>query len=167
MLVDFEKMPENARIWVYQANRTIKKEESESIKSQLQVFIENWESHQRPLCASFQLLYDRFIVLAVDESHHPASGCSIDSSVQLMKDIESYFRLNLFDRTQLIFSINDHLQAFSLKSIKDLIHDNVILPDTIVYNNAVTTLKEFRENWAVKVQNSWLAKFLKSSTVQT
>ncbi len=38
MLVDFSKLPDHARIWIYQANRKLSDDEVASIKDQVAAF---------------------------------------------------------------------------------------------------------------------------------
>jgi hypothetical protein len=49
------------------------------------------------------LFFGQFIILMADEKATGVSGCSTDSSVRLIKDIEQRFGVNMFDRTTLAF----------------------------------------------------------------
>ena len=81
----FDQMPDDARLWVYQCNRKFSPAEIEGINSSLQEFLASWDAHGIALKSSYRLYYDQVIVLAVDQSSHGASGCSIDASVAFMK----------------------------------------------------------------------------------
>ena len=45
MLVDFENLPEDSRIWIYQANRKLSGEEVEMINEKAKAFLVNWTAH--------------------------------------------------------------------------------------------------------------------------
>ena len=66
MLVDFNTLPEESRVWIYQANRSFSEEEIEEIESKLTVFIENWTAHGSDLQAGYLFKYKRFIIIG----HH-------------------------------------------------------------------------------------------------
>jgi hypothetical protein len=40
------------------------------------------------LGSSYQLKYNRFIIIAVNQDVQPATGCSIDSSVEFIQSLE-------------------------------------------------------------------------------
>jgi len=80
MLVPFDTLPDSARIWIYQANRTFTDAEMAEIRTDLEAFLTQWTAHGADLKAGYELPYSRFIVLGLDQTHAGASGCSIDAS---------------------------------------------------------------------------------------
>ena len=91
-------MPSDARVWVYQSNTVLSDVEVNAIKNDGAGFIAEWAAHGASLKASFDILFCRFIVIAVDEQQALATGCSIDKSVKFVKELEQKYNLNLFDR---------------------------------------------------------------------
>jgi hypothetical protein len=87
MYVPFENLPEESKIWVYQSNRKFSDTEFSEIESALQAFLENGQ-HGTSLVSSYQLKYNRFIILAVDQDVQSATGCSIDASVEFIQSLE-------------------------------------------------------------------------------
>jgi hypothetical protein len=77
-------LPEESKIWIYQSNRKFSDAEFSEIETDLQAFLENW-AHTTSLVSSYQLKYNRFIILAVDQDVQTATGCSIDSSVEFIQ----------------------------------------------------------------------------------
>ena len=71
MLVPFETLPETARIWIYQCNRTLTDSEVEEIHKDLEDFLTQWTAHGADLRAGFELPYKRFIVLGLDQEGVP------------------------------------------------------------------------------------------------
>jgi len=93
-----------------------------------------------------------------DERATGVSGCSTDSSVRLIKQIEQLFNVNMFDRTSLAFEVKDKVQILPLAQLQYAIDNNFISPDTLYFNNLVQTKEELEKSWMVPVKDSWLAK---------
>ena len=93
-----------------------------------------------------------------DESATGVSGCSTDSSVRLIMDIESRFNVNMFDRQMLAFVVKDKLQLLPFSQIGYAVQNNFVTPDTLYFNNLVQTKAELENNWIIPVKDSWLAK---------
>ena len=91
MYVPFETLPEESKVWIYQSNRKFTDEEFAAIETDLKTFVENWAAHGTGLEASFELKYNRFIILAVNQENQIATGCSIDSSVQFIQSLEQKY----------------------------------------------------------------------------
>ena len=87
MIVDFKIVPEDSRLWIYQSNKDFTSADIEIIKEKTTIFLDNWQAHGNDLQASYLIKDKRFLVLAVNEKFNPIGGCSIDYSLQLVKDI--------------------------------------------------------------------------------
>lgn len=148
-------MPDNARCWVYQSDREFTPVEVEELKVELTSFINGWTAHGSELDAAFSILYNHFIVLAVDERSADASGCSIDKSVAFMKGIEKKYGISLFDRMQTSYRTDSGLASCSYMNFEKLAKEGAVTPTTIVFNNMVSTINEFRTKWEVPVSSSW------------
>ena len=159
MHLAFNQLPSSARVWIYQSNRDLTDSEIESISTSLLSFCEGWSAHGAGLKSSFQILHKRFIVIAVDEAHNMATGCSIDSSVNQIKYIENKYGLNFMDRTQVAFLIDNELYIEPLSSIKSKVNEGVISADTKTFNNLVETVGDFNSAWMIPASNSWLKRY--------
>jgi len=98
MLVEFNTLPEESRVWIYQANRSFSETELEDLKSKLDIFIENWTAHGSDLQAGYTIKYKRFIVLALNQNITNATGCSIDASVHFIQQLEKDYNVDLMDK---------------------------------------------------------------------
>ncbi len=152
------QMPDHARLWVYQSNRPFSESEKTIVGDYLQSFVSQWAAHGNPLAASFSIEHDQFIVLAVDESTHQASGCSIDASVGIIRNIEREFGVALLDRSQVAFKLEDEILIVPFNQVKVAIADGKIAPDTITFNNAVKSAEEWKANWKQPAKESWLKR---------
>jgi len=154
-----KNMSDNARLWVYQSNRELTSDEIAVIKNKGDNFINGWSAHGAALKASFDILYNRFIIIAVDENQANASGCSIDKSVNFMKELEKIFGITLFDRLQVAYkNSNNNIAACSYSEFEKMAKEDLIKPETIVFNNMVTTKLAFEKEWETPAKNSWLSR---------
>lgn len=154
-------MPTDARVWVYQSNKALSADEVKNINEEGEGFISGWNAHGAALRASFEILYNRFVVIAVDEKQALASGCSIDKSVHFMKKLEQKFNLNFFDRMQVAYKNGDKIEACSLNDFEKLADQKSVDENTIVFNNMVSSKTAFDTEWEVPLKNSWQSRVLK------
>lgn len=161
MLVDFNSLPDDSRVWIYQCNRSFNSIEVESINSKIIDFISNWEAHRKPLSAGYEFPYNRFIILAVDQSINEASGCSIDASVRFIQSLEEEFDVDLMDKMNVSFKQGEFVAYKSLTEFRKMVKQKSVSRNTIVFNNLVTNIHEYKANWEVPAKDSWHNRFIK------
>lgn len=149
---------DDSRVWIYQSNRQFRLEEALQVEELLSDFAAAWKSHGAGVKGFGNLFFGQFIILMADETATGVSGCSTDSSVRLIKNIEQDFNVNLFDRQNLAFIEKERIQLLHLNQLNEAIENTLISPDTLYFNNTVQTKKELIENWIIPLKNSWLAK---------
>jgi len=160
MLVSFEELSQDSRLWVYQANRSFTPNEKEFVATELSSFCNQWLAHSNPLKASFKIEHDLFIILAVDESMSGASGCSIDGSVRMLKELQSKIRIDFFDRTNIAFLLSGSIQLYKLTDLKKVFTEGILTEDSLSFNNAVSSKRDFEKAWLISAAKSWLSKYL-------
>ncbi|UII76156.1 ABC transporter ATPase [Flagellimonas sp. HMM57] len=160
MLVPFDKLPDDSRIWIYQANRSFTDTELEEIQDKMKGFITEWTAHGSQLEAGFEIKYKRFIIIALDQSNTGASGCSIDASVHFIQELEQKYGVTLLDRMNVSFKQGEYVTYKSLKDFKKMAKEKAISGNTIVFNNLVTTKFEYQEHWEVPASESWHSRFV-------
>lgn len=159
MFIPFEELPKSSKIWIYQSERKLSDEEVQIADEMLKTFVETWAAHSTPLQASYQIIYNRFIVLAVNQEHHPASGCSIDASVRVIQELEQKFKVDLLDKMNVTYKTGEFIAHKSLIDFKKMAKENAVNGNTIVFNNLVNTIEEFEEFWEVPASESWHSRF--------
>lgn len=160
MLVGFDELPDSARIWIYQANRAFTEEEKTEIETKTQVFLDQWTVHGDSLKAGFQMPYNRFIVIGLDQGHNMASGCSIDSSVRFIQELENTYGVDLLDKMNVTYKQGEYIAYKPLKDFKKMAKEKAVGKKTIVFNNLVANKLEFESAWEIPAENSWHARFL-------
>lgn len=156
-----ENFHPDSRVWVYQCNRLFSLHEALEIEELLKNFTLQWKSHGTPVKGEAHLFFGRFIVLIADETATGVSGCSTDSSVRLIKDIEQQFAVNMFDRMTLAFVVKDKIEMLPLSQLTYAAENGFITADTLYFNNLVQTKAELERGWIIPIKESWLATKIK------
>jgi hypothetical protein len=154
----FSTLHENSRIWVYQSNQFLSEEQVSLVELKLKSFVSGWNNHGTALKGEGLVLFNLFIVLAVDESEIGASGCSIDSSMRIIKELESELGVSFTDRMKLAY-LEDKIILTSLQELPSTVHEG-----TWVFNNLVTNLGEWKSSWLAPLQKTWVKRFLKTNS---
>jgi hypothetical protein len=148
----------DSRVWIYQSSRLFLLNEALEIELMLKEFVAGWLSHGVPVKGAGYLFFGQFIVFVADETATGVSGCSTDSSVRLIKEIEKKFGVDMFDRFALAFVVKDKIQLLPMQQLQYAIDNGFISADTLFFNNVVQSKTELEENWIIPVKGSWLGK---------
>ena len=141
-------IPAHARLWIYMADRSFTENECAEIRNALKTFTASWAAHGKELRSYGELLYDRFLVLAVAEDVYAASGCSIDSSVKFIREIAARYQVDFFNRRLVAYVTADgSIQSCDFSQLTQLQNDGTIQDDTIIFNNLVETKEAFEKEW--------------------
>ena len=165
MYIDFDKLPDQARVWVHQADRPLTTGDVKTIEGALQPTLNQWAAHGQPLLASMKVIDSRFVVIGVDEGYNLPSGCSIDASMRSLQEIGQRLSVDFFDRSAAIRLADGTVSTFALPMLKAAVAEGVVTPDSTVLNTLVTTKSEFLTRWHIRASDSWLKRYFKSATV--
>lgn len=160
MLVEFNTLPDNARVWIYQASRSFSQEELAETKLALDQFIQQWTAHGSELKAAYEIKYNRFITIALDQTHAGASGCSIDTSVRFIQALEKKYNIDLLDKMNVSYKQGEYIAYKPLTDFKKMAKQKAVSKNTIVFNNLVTNKHEYLNFWEVPAEESWHARFM-------
>jgi hypothetical protein len=167
MWVNFDSLASSSRVWIYQANRTLSAAEESELMAVLQSFCDQWVTHGQPMKASARILYRLFIVVLADEDFRQSSGCSIDSSVRMLKDWQLSRQIDFFDRSKVAIEEHDHLAIYSLVELKKLLQTGQVTSKAITFNNLVPSKGTWQNQWRIPIEKSWLVKYLPDSALQS
>ena len=160
MLVAFNTLPDSSRIWVYQASRSFTENELQEIRQDLDAFIVEWTTHGSDLKAGYEIRYNRFIILALDQTETSASGCSIDASVHFIQQLEKKYNVELLDKMNVSYKQGEYVAYKPLNDFKKMAKQKAVSKNTIVFNNLVTNKGEYLEHWEVPASESWHGRFM-------
>ena len=165
MLVDFVSLKPHSRVWIYHSKRKFTPAEMDIISESLSSFTSDWKAHGIPLTSSFEVKFDSFIVLAVDEEAHGASGCSIDGSTRAIKELEERLDLGLFDRGKASFVRGEELFTVPLKQLKVAAEAGEWNAETPTINTLVATKSELDSAFIVPAGTTWLKRYLPAAHI--
>ncbi len=151
---------DNSRVWVYLSDKELSAEEEQMITADLHLFLTEWKAHGTPLATASQLTQQRFIIIAVDEDVYAASGCSIDKQLQFIKETEKKYNIHLLNRLLVAYQQNNKVEVIHSSKVQALLNEGVLNENTLVYNTAVSTGKEFKQVFVSPLKQTWLNRFI-------
>ena len=161
MYVNFNDLNKNSKVWVFQSSSKIPESSLDKISKDSKDFLDQLNSHGRSLKSSFKLIYNHFLIIAVENIKNEISGCSIDTITRFVKNLELKYNLSFFDRLIVKYKKNnDDIKSTSLNEFKTICKTKLIDDDTIVFNNLVKNIDELENIWETNIHNSWLKRFL-------
>ena len=160
MYVSFNLLPPNAKVWIYQSDTNLSITDVELIEKEVKFFLNNWSSHNKEIESSYEIRYNRFLIIGLNENINSASGCSIDKSVNFIKNLQSILKVNFLNRLDVAYKIGNEINSISLLEFQNMIRENKLSKDSIVYNNMIDTKKLYLNSWETTIENSWHKKFL-------
>lgn len=159
MYLPFDQMPEYSRVWVYQADQKLSETDVKIIRKRMRNFCEGWNTHGNLMSTSFELMEDQILILAVDESNLGASGCSIDSSVRTLRELENELNINLTDRGKISLKRpTGEMKVIPALGVKSKVFSGEIDLETEVINPMIRIKADLQNLWQ-PVRNSWLNKY--------
>jgi len=157
--VEFEQLPENARLWIFAAERALDESERERLLSEVDAFIDQWGAHATPLTAGRALRYDRFLFVAVDQRMAGPSGCSIDSLVRQMQALQGELGIELVNHAPVLFRQGDTIERVPRDRFAELVSSGDVGLETTVFDNTLTRLGDARSGrWEIRAADSWHAQ---------
>ncbi|MGV0979447.1 ABC transporter ATPase [Empedobacter falsenii] len=152
-------LADDSRIWIFQANRKFSTEEKQAITAKLNIFIADWNAHGAELLADFDLPYDQFIVVGVDENQATASGCSIDKLTKIVREIDADYSFDLLNRMLVSYENEEEVFIEKLPTFKQKVKEGEI-KNVKVFNNGISSLNDFKNNWLLPIEESWAKTLL-------
>ena len=155
--VEFDQLPEDARVWIFSAERTLTTGEQSRLLEEVDTFLAQWGAHDRPLgLAGRDVRYDRFLFVAVDQATVGPSGCSVDALVRQMKGLQAELGVELVNHAPVLFRREDEIARVAREEFAELAASGAIGPDTTVFDNTLTRLGDVRDGrWETKASSSW------------
>ena len=160
MLVDYKELPDDAKVWIYPSNRKFYPNEIPLVEKQLQEFVKSWKSDDENFRASYQFLYNRFLIFIADTATSSLSVAEIDQLVAFILELQTAYKIELLDKMNVCFKQGVYVQYKELKDFKKLIKNRAVTGKTIVFDNLITNKKEYENYWELPIEESWYKRFL-------
>jgi len=160
MFVEYSTISDTAKVWVYPSSRKFYPNEIEEVTQKIQSFIQNWKAGDEDFTASFQFLYDRFIVLIADDEKSELQNVDIDASVAFILKLQEEYNVQLLDKMNVCFKQGKYVQYKELKDFKKLLKNKAVTGKTIIFDNLVVNNYDFKNFWEIPIEDSWYNRFL-------
>jgi hypothetical protein len=159
----FSALPDEARIWIYLADRPLNDAEQTAMRQALHTFLVSWTSHGRTVQADAALLDGQFLIVAGVIPGGDISGCGIDASARFIE--EAARNLNVQWTSPLSVTYRDEtgaLRSAPRPMFRDLARRGIVHTLTPVIDLSITTLGQLRnghlerlagEGWTADVFN--------------
>jgi hypothetical protein len=158
--IPFDRLPDDARLWVFAASRPLGAEERERLLARLDAFLAQWAAHGHPVTGAGELRHDRFLLVAADERATGVSGCSIDALYRALGELEAELGVPLRDSSAVYYRADDgNIRSASRQEFRDLARRGGVTPDTIVFDNTAATVGQVRSGrWETPLSSAWHAR---------
>ena len=154
--MSLERLPDNSRVWFFGSDRLLNDEEKSSLSIELQEFVSSWKAHGAELAASFEILHDCILIVAVDENVTPPTGCSIDKVFKLLEKQAS----NWFNRLLIWRAFCNTAKIYTVDGLQLALEAGEVDRDTIIINSTVRSLTEVRKSLYISINDSWVSSKL-------
>ncbi|MEO5929413.1 MAG: hypothetical protein ABIR47_05740 [Candidatus Kapaibacterium sp.] len=155
-MIAFNELPDSSRLWIFSADRLLSEQEIAELRSQLGAFTESWAAHRKDLTAGFDIRDGMFVLIGVDESKLPPSGCSIDSMVGALTMIGGRMGIELVDSPDIAFRDTDGVHAVTRDQFQKLANDGDVDSQTPVFDRTISRLGDLRSGkWEIPAGTSW------------
>jgi hypothetical protein len=149
-----------SKVWIYQADRPLTEAEINSLTTQGDEFVKNWTSHQQALKAALKIIDKWFVFISVDEDFNAPGGCSIDKSIHFMQQMGGKLNVDFFNRINIAAVVDEEIKLVKLSDMAAMLGAGVLSPQSIVYNNSVSTIEQWRTQWQIPLAESFLKRYL-------
>ena len=115
MFIEFDKIHEGSRIWIYPSNIKLSSDQQKNIINVLKNHINIWKSHQNQVMASVKIKEGYFVMLLLmklNQNH----GCSIDSLQNVIQHIEKENNISLYNRLKIYIKSNNKIKLSNIRS---------------------------------------------------
>lgn len=160
MLIKSIEISEDAKVWIYPSSRKFYPTEIKEIEEKVKNFIDSWKIDDENFKASYQFLYDRFIIFMADDEKSTLKNTDIDTSVSLILELQETYKVALLDRMNICFKQGEFVQYKELTDLKSLIKNRAVTAKTIVFDNLISAKKDLEEFWEIPLEESWYNRFL-------
>ena len=153
MLVEFENISDDSRIWIYASPIFLDNVNQTYISKLLSNHIDNWQAHQVSLTAALTILENHFIVIALDENIAGASGCSIDTLQHKIQEIENYLGVSLTNRLNVFCIVDDKIECIPSSDLSKFVNKETLFYDLTIQKKSDLSsyLKPIKEGWCSRL----------------
>ena len=152
------ELPSSARLWIFCSDDQLVQEKQEQLTIALEEFFKVWESHNVPVKGALEIYYNQFVIVSGYCEDGGISGCSTDSLFRVVTDLANQLEIKLEVTGDIFFKENGSICRVNAGEFEKIVNAGKVDFDTVVFNNSITTLKEFNTGkWETSFSKSWHA----------
>jgi len=161
MIVDFNEIPTWSKLWIFPSSRKFYEQEISGLNESIEAFLNCWTNEDQLFNCAYELKYDRFIVISVDDTDISLSLKTHDALSIFIQELEKKFEVILLDKINVCYKQGEFVQYKDIVEFKKMMKEKGVSSKTIVFDNMITTKEELENNWEINIMDSWLGRFLK------
>lgn len=157
--VEFDQLPDDARVWIFPAERVLDGAEQARLLTLVDQFIDQWAAHAVPLTAGREMRHDQFLLVGVDRRQAGPSGCSIDALFRQTQALEKEIGVELLDHAPVLFRSGAIIERVARDQFAALAATGAVDLETTVFDNTLTSVGDVRAGrWETRLGDAWHAR---------
>lgn len=152
--------PKDTKVWIFCADKHLSEDLTAQIKQSLNEYLPTWKSHEMDNESHYELLYSQVIVLTATNAECGASGCSIDSMTNFIKQLGLKHHIDFFNRLLIHVVHENKLQTFTTAEISNAINSGILSSDSKMVNISVDKVMNLTNDFLIPIHKSWARKFI-------
>jgi hypothetical protein len=159
--VDFDQLPDDARVWIFASDRPLRGDEAKTLLAEVDNFLAGWKAHGAPLRSARQWREDRFLVIGVDPTAEQASGCSIDGLFRGLRALEATLATALVAGGRVFYrDAAGAPQGAARREVPGLAANGAMSDSTPVFDTSITDAGSYRRRFELPARDTWVASLL-------
>lgn len=156
----FPDFQDEARCWIYAADRPLTEAEQAEIFRACNHFFEGWTSHRRGVKGAVHILFNRFLLLVAHVPDGDISGCGIDKSVHVLEKAAQQADFDWLSPLHIFFRDADgQVQHLPRPAFRKNVRAGNVTAETPVFDLGVATLGTVRhDGFEQPAGESWHAR---------
>jgi hypothetical protein len=160
MLVDYQTLSDNSKVWIYPSSRKFYPNEIAPLANEITQFLSNWKQEEEAIACHFKLHYNRILVITTT-GETLLNTPTINHLIAFIIQLQEKYEVQLLDKMNVCFKQGEHVQYKDLKSFKELIKSRAVNKNTLVFDNMVSSKLDFENYWEVPASESWYGNLFK------
>lgn len=158
---DWDRMPDDARLWTFAAERPLDDAAREALLARMDDFMEGWNAHGHPVVGARTLRDDRFLLVAADERATGVSGCSGDALFRAVAEAGREVGVAMTDDGLGVWfrGADGEIRRATRGEFRRMAEAGEVGPETVVWDLTTNTVGDVRAGrWETRVAESWHAR---------
>lgn len=140
----FRRLPDDSRVWISGFDRPLDPAELEMVQAGMERFSAGWASHQVPVQSAFEIVHDRFLVIAAC-TPGSVSGCSIDGMMRNIRGLYAAVGVTPPAGNLIFYRDEDgRIQSIDHLKFRDVAESGRLNPGTRVFDTLIQNLGQLR-----------------------